>query len=178
VTSEKQGKGKIPHHEWEAIARRHAAGEALTSIARAYGCTAPAIRYIVRRQGALQIGAPDTHSSEAASARAQSVLARGDAGLSDGSGRGTREAASGAHERDDMQTLSTELRERVGGDIAGFLVAFDAASAHPSEMNLDALQVATDRLMRTAARTRIELEHLRDVSGRPLGPRRGQAASS
>jgi|SwirhisoilCB3_FD_contig_91_536500_length_881_multi_3_in_0_out_0_1 hypothetical protein len=170
MKSGKQGKGKIPHLEWEAIARRHAAGEALTSIARAYGCTAPAIRYIVRRQGALQIGAPEIHGSEAA--------ARGEAGLSEGAGRGAREAASGAHERDGMRTLSTELRERVGGDIAGFLVAFDAASAHPSALNLDALQTATDRLMRTAARTRIELEHLRDAAGRPLGPLRGQVASS
>src|SRR5690349_2158793 len=40
---------KIPRSEWTRIAARHAAGEALASIARDYRCTPPAIRYIVRR---------------------------------------------------------------------------------------------------------------------------------
>src|ERR1700751_280310 len=43
-------RGKIPHSEWPRIAERFAGGESLTVIARSYGRTAPAIRYIVSRQ--------------------------------------------------------------------------------------------------------------------------------
>ena len=42
-------RGKIPRDEWPKIALRFQKGETLTEIARSYGCTAPAIRYIVGR---------------------------------------------------------------------------------------------------------------------------------
>jgi hypothetical protein len=41
--------GKIPQGEWNAIAARHAKGESLSGIARSYGCTPPAIHYILKR---------------------------------------------------------------------------------------------------------------------------------
>lgn len=41
---------KIPQGEWNTIAARHAQGETITRIAYDYGCTAPAIHYILKRQ--------------------------------------------------------------------------------------------------------------------------------
>jgi transposase-like protein len=40
---------KIPPGEWSAIAARHAKGESLSAIARSYGCTPPAIHYVLKR---------------------------------------------------------------------------------------------------------------------------------
>jgi hypothetical protein len=40
---------KIPSGEWNAIAARHAKGESLSAIARSYGCTPPAIHYVLKR---------------------------------------------------------------------------------------------------------------------------------
>ena len=42
---------KIPQGEWSAIAARHAQGELLSAIARSYGCTPPAIHYVLKRNG-------------------------------------------------------------------------------------------------------------------------------
>jgi hypothetical protein len=42
---------KIPQGEWNAIAARHAQGESLSAIARSYGCTPPAIHYVLKRNG-------------------------------------------------------------------------------------------------------------------------------
>jgi hypothetical protein len=40
---------KIPQGEWHAIAARYAKGESITRIAQSYGCTPPAIHYILKR---------------------------------------------------------------------------------------------------------------------------------
>lgn len=40
---------KIPQGEWSVIAERHSQGASISSIARHYGCTAPAIHYILKR---------------------------------------------------------------------------------------------------------------------------------
>jgi Meckel syndrome type 1 protein len=40
---------KIPQGEWNAIAARYAKGESITRIAQSYGCTPPAIHYILKR---------------------------------------------------------------------------------------------------------------------------------
>jgi hypothetical protein len=40
---------KIPQGEWSAIAARYAKGESITKIAQSYGCTPPAIHYILKR---------------------------------------------------------------------------------------------------------------------------------
>lgn len=42
---------KIPQGEWSAIAARYAQGESLSAIARSYGCTPPAIHYVLKRNG-------------------------------------------------------------------------------------------------------------------------------
>jgi hypothetical protein len=61
------------------------------------------------------------------------------------------------------------LRERVDGDIAAFLAAFDAALDHDTAESRAGLREATDRLLRAGARTRIELERLE--ARVPLVPR-------
>jgi hypothetical protein len=40
---------KIPQGEWNAIAARYQGGESISKIARSYGCTPPAIHYILKR---------------------------------------------------------------------------------------------------------------------------------
>jgi transposase-like protein len=49
---------KIPQGEWNAIAVRYQNGESISEIARGYGCTPPAIHYILKRnrQQAPEIG--------------------------------------------------------------------------------------------------------------------------
>src|SRR5215471_12057612 len=42
---------KIPQGEWSVIAERYARGESLSAIARSYGCTPPAIHYVLKRNG-------------------------------------------------------------------------------------------------------------------------------
>ncbi len=42
---------KIPQGEWNAIAARYQNGESISKIARSYGCTPPAIHYILKRNG-------------------------------------------------------------------------------------------------------------------------------
>lgn len=52
---------KIPQGEWHAIAARYAQGESISAIARTYGCTPPAIHYILknnRRRGSPQLDPP------------------------------------------------------------------------------------------------------------------------
>jgi hypothetical protein len=44
---------KIPQGEWNAIAARYSKGESLSSIARHYGCTPPAIHYLLKRRNRL-----------------------------------------------------------------------------------------------------------------------------
>ena len=67
--------------------------------------------------------------------------------------------------------IDRALRERVEGDIAVFLTAFDAALAHDTPESRAGLREATDRLLRAGARTRIELERLE--ARVPLPPRNG-----
>src|SRR5215472_12247764 len=52
---------KIPQGEWSAIAARYAKGESISRIAQSYGCTPPAIHYILKRskqRAALDIPQP------------------------------------------------------------------------------------------------------------------------
>jgi hypothetical protein len=50
---DKPGKrGKIPQSDWPLIMARYEAGETLSSIARTYDCSPPAISYIVSRSKA------------------------------------------------------------------------------------------------------------------------------
>ena len=68
--------------------------------------------------------------------------------------------AEPSKEREGGAFIDQTLRERVGGDIAAFLAAFDAALADDTIESRAGLREATDRLLRAGARTRIELERL------------------
>lgn len=153
-------KGKIPHSDWSAIRNRHAAGESLASIARDYGCTGPAIRYIINRPTDTPAGNGDAQA-DAAPAAATAAPPPAPA----------REAAKPAP----APGIDPELRWRVSSEIASFLTEFDSFLTSDSPARYDALLAATDRLMRVAARTHIELERARaaDKSARTAkaGPR-------
>jgi len=61
---------KIPQREWNAIAARYAQGESISAIARTYGCTPPAIHYILkksRRRAAPQVEQPIQQPCESSS---------------------------------------------------------------------------------------------------------------
>src|SRR5713101_4338689 len=47
-------RGKIPQQDWPSIIKRYEAGETLSSIARTYDCSPPAISYIVSRSRARE----------------------------------------------------------------------------------------------------------------------------
>jgi transposase-like protein len=62
---------KIPQGEWNAIAARYAQGESISRIAQSYGCTPPAIHYILKRnkqRAALNPGPPPIGAREPAPA--------------------------------------------------------------------------------------------------------------
>jgi hypothetical protein len=47
-------RGKIPQQDWPSIIKRYEAGETLASIAGTYGCSPPAISYVVNRSRARE----------------------------------------------------------------------------------------------------------------------------
>ena len=162
-----QAKGKIPREEWTEIAGRAAQGEALASIARTYGCTAPAIKYVINRLHTLDRRAAAIRSSFAEAPVSEASGAHPVAKVSKSQsigGGGVASARLGA---------ASALRESVYSDIAAFLVAFDAAMDNDAEEARQALVDATDRLMRAGARTRIEMERRRlpDVEPNPESTR-------
>jgi hypothetical protein len=73
--------------------------------------------------------------------------------------------------------IDRALRERVDGDIAVFLAAFDAALDRDTPETRTELREATDRLLRAGARTRIELERLEARAPLPTRDKIGQTAS-
>jgi hypothetical protein len=166
-------KGKIPRSEWPTILARYGKGETIAQIGRDYGCTAPAIRYIVKRGGLLKSAADRERAATASGAHKF----------------GGRRRESSTSVRAKFQTmprraapkdvLGAELRQRVSGDVASFLVALDQAVLDGSLESVAGLQEATDRLMRSAARTRLELGRLlgsRDMAeDHELEPRRAES---
>lgn len=139
-------KGKIPRSEWPKIVAKYRAGETIAHIGRDYGCTAPAIRYIIKRSGELRPASIREVPDAPVGAR---VAAQRGGGLPQLKNTGSTD-----------RVLGTELRRRVSGDIASFLVALDQAVIEGSPGSAASLQDATDRLMRTVARVRLELERL------------------
>ena len=298
---EKSGKrGKIPQSDWPLIMARYEGGETLSSIARTYDCSPPAISYIVSRSKAKPAGevsaqpAPEAHLLKSAASSATNgsatveptpppvpaamirrepigdprpaappngVGANGDqrhklhlglgsngnggnghapvtagangGGPSNGNGNGyghdaprpniaaprpSQPQATGEHmaprpfpapprnsppfdgqrngrdlfampegrpmaqqpreaegRKDNASFIDQELRNRVDGDIAAFLAAFDAALAADTQESRFGLREATDRLLRAGARTRIELERLE--ARVPLSPREAATAA-
>lgn len=154
-------RGKIKHSEWPRIAEAFAAGETLTQIARRYGCTAPAIRYIVRRQQASSerrmVPSDRRERFEHNSWPAEERLFSPD---SPRSADAVEEVRSG---RAPMRrsSLPDTFWARVSSDIAGFLAAMDAMILDGNEKTETALLGAADRLLRVSALTRLEIERIR-----------------
>ena len=144
---------------------RHASGESLASIARAYRCTPPAIRYIVRH-GEKTKAQGENDQADAASAS----LGLGEHEM--GSGRPPtsvlslppRSRALDSVTQPEVESgkigFNSSLRDAMTLEVSTFLVMFDAVMAQPSAVALDQLRTATDRLLRAAARIRIELERM------------------
>jgi transposase-like protein len=152
-------KGKIPHSEWSEIARRYGAGETLTEIARRYDCTAPAIRYIIKRQRSGPQG------RERAGGR-PGLLQRRSPGA-------THPNAVSAAIEMPAKTSSTErvpasFWTRVSSDIASFLAAMDATIADENDATHTTLLEAADRLLRVSALTRLEIERVRRARQKTL----------
>jgi hypothetical protein len=145
-------KGKIPHSEWPKILARYNSGETIASIGRVYGCTAPAIRYIVKRSGPLKDQPSRRPISDVSKAPRREGSLAAETGQLPSMGRAKLTRGP--------QILSEELRKRVSSDVALFLVALDQAVVDGSVASISSLQEATDRLMRSTARTRLELERM------------------
>jgi len=147
-------KGKIAHGEWPQILAKYAEGETIAQIGRDYGCTAPAIRYIIRRSGRLKGGGDDGRSS------GRKVLQPQPSRPSTSpSGSAARRASShrAGGGGTSASALGPQLVTRVTGDTVSFLAALDHAVLEGTTESLTVLQDAIDALMRSAARTRIEL---------------------
>jgi hypothetical protein len=155
-------KGKIPRGEWPKILARYRGGETIANIGRDYGCTAPAIRYIIKRTGKLR-GAAEKNVSEHGAGQTPR------AGASTDRGTNLRPIVSAAAD----SVLGAELRKRVSGDIASFLVALDQTVLEGTTGSAADLQEAADRLMRSIARIRLDLERLLGGGEAPRTRERG-----
>lgn len=161
-----RARGKIGREEWPKIGDRFQRGETLTQIARSYGCTAPAIRYIVSRVVAGRTNQAVFRAGEPAAV----LELDGRRGSSRG-GRPPSLAASPGRSSLTTSSAGNEIWSRINTDIATFLAAMDALFASESDRNYESLLRATDRLLWASARTRLELERV--LAGRMAqGPRR------
>jgi transposase-like protein len=155
-------KGKIPRSEWTEIFSRYRKGETIAKIARDYGCTAPAIRYIVKRSGGLASGpgraTRRSVSSETTEERASTRQTPAPPMLLEG--REDRSEQLPPLRPADHRLLGAALHQRIANDVAAFLVALDHAMAEGSVEAITELQETSDRLMRSTARTRIELDRV------------------
>ena len=168
--AKRREKGKIPHTEWPEIRTRYAAGESLASIARKYGCTGPAIRYIVNRptqaDGASDVSPPAPLPASPAADLPETARRADEAGGGSASKIETPAVTADRPHgvpsaRAGTVGIDAELRWRVSSEIASFLTVFDSFLTENSSESYDDLLGATDRLMRVAARIRIELERSR-----------------
>lgn len=143
-------RGKIPKEEWPKIAARFRSGDTLTQIARAYHCTAPAIRYIVERSATPEGRRKSERETQSKIALLAPLVA--------------------ARRRSRNFTADSPVKEiwgQINIDIATFLAAMEALSLDDTEENYRALLDATDRLLWGSARTRLELERI--LSGAKKG---------
>jgi hypothetical protein len=154
----KRQKGKISHAEWPQIALRHEGGESFASIARSYGCTAPAIRYIVGRRADLAGQAAPRPERRSRRGREPSTAAPLPVMSADGTPSQTPPASDSSRgDRSKQPAIDASLRDRLVNDIAAFIVSLDTAVESDSAETRRALLGATDRLLRACARARLEL---------------------
>jgi transposase-like protein len=180
---------KIPQGEWTAIAARYARGESISAIARTYGCTPPAIHYILKnnRRRAAQPSdqraqgprGPSPLPAEILQTQATSVFHRvreldGDAPASAQLSKAHSGPATMSQQpfrtlgRPSAASdgLDSELHDRAEAAIETFRLCFDAALAVGSPRERARLREAASNLMRVAARTTIVLDRLNALSER------------
>jgi len=177
-----KGKGKINVSEWQTIFMRHSGGESFASIARSYGCTGPAIRYIVRRLRDTSDTKQNRSGSKIISEeREAESLKLPQATIDNESIFEPRDPqadkqpsthSAGKRELHSTEPVETDheafrnpftwfFLDRINGDIAAFLVALDAVANEPDDpSSLKVLREASDRLIRAGARTRMEIDIL------------------
>lgn len=128
----------------------------MAEIARSYGCTSPAIRYIIHRTERGEINRDDRESAVAP--------LRGDGA------RPTVQVVSVETRAHAGRRSGEEVWDRLNSDIASLLAGMDAIAMNDSDENYEALLLATDRLLRSSARTRLEIERV--LESRKIGTRR------
>jgi hypothetical protein len=159
-------KGKIPRNEWPRILSKYDSGESIAQIGRDYGCTAPAIRYIIKRAGILKgDDGGSGPSSERKTSQPPASRPRPSRNISRSPQRNRPSSAAphvvtAAEDGTRVGLLGPELRARVTGDVVSVLAALDRAVLEGSIDSLTALRDAVDSLMRSAARTRIDLSRI------------------
>jgi hypothetical protein len=161
-------RGKISRKEWPKIALRYQNGETLTEIARSYGCTAPAIRYIVART-ATGGGNAKTDRERAEKVALLAHSAENRRGARVGRVENRPHPSPGSFPPD---STMTDVWGRINTDIATFLAAMDSLSSDDSSGNYEVLLAATDRLLWATARTRLELERVLANRRKPPSLRR------
>jgi transposase-like protein len=158
---------KIPQGEWRAIAARYAKGESLSSIARDYGCTPPAIHYILKRAKGASGGAAEAPALVHPQPAAEKTLQRPSPAA------GLRPAVNGERPPAAAQKplgaarapaltaeLDAALQAHVEAAIQSFRSSFGAALAEASPASRERLRQAAAGLMRAAARTTIVLDRV------------------
>src|SRR5436190_1033992 len=131
-------KGKIPHGEWPRILSLYASGETIAQIGRDYGCTAPSIRYIIKRGGKLK-GESAKHPGSSSAADITQAPTRRVATLPEPGhaarpmrARPTAPSPPIADAVRSASVLAPELRRQVTGDVISFLAALDQAMSDGS----------------------------------------------
>jgi hypothetical protein len=172
---------KIPQGEWSAIAARYTKGESITRIAQSYGCTPPAIHYILKRSKQRAAQNPEHRINEhrvngkseaamtfpgeprkpTAPEPPRAVEQRGEEhGMGQLAPREVGPATGPGRNSAFTAGLDRELHGRAEAAIAAFRLSFDAALAEGSPGVRQRLRQAASDLMRVAARTTIVLDRL------------------
>lgn len=155
-------KGKIHNSEWPNILQRHVSGETIADIARSYHCTAPAIRYIVRRSTAA--AEPSNQALKIEEARPLGKPEAPEPFRAAAVSHGTIKENSARHSPQEQsqapRALNRDLVRKANGDIAAFIVALNAADTNLDVRTVEDLREATDRLLQSCARTRLEIERI------------------
>ncbi len=172
---------KIPQGAWSAIAARYQNGESISAIARSYGCTPPAIHYILKRnrqrppdavrppvqkQRATAAAAPIGASNPGPVSPPVSPAKKSEHDPSPSLVRATapiattpsRQLAEEPDRRPVTPGLDSELQRRAEAAIEMFRSSFDAALAEASPGVRERLRQAAADLMRVAARTTMVLD--------------------
>lgn len=83
-------RGKIPQSDWPLIMARYEAGETLSSIARTYDCSPPAISYVVSRSRARRPTAPSSGIPTVTATPAEPQLIKSNSGAPTATNDGAR----------------------------------------------------------------------------------------